>query len=50
MHPDFACLVAGERHAELARLAANEQPDGPHKRSVLRRLAALLGQQLATRS
>ena len=50
MHPDFACLVAGERHAELARLAASEQTDGPQKRSVLRRLAALLGQQLATRS
>jgi hypothetical protein len=50
MHPDFACLVAGERQAELARLAANEQPDESRKRSVLRRLAALLGQQLATRS
>jgi hypothetical protein len=50
MHPDFACLVAGERHAELTRLAASERQDGPKKRSVLRRLAALLGQQLATRS
>jgi hypothetical protein len=50
MHPDFACLVAGERQAELARLAASEQPDGLQKRSLLRRLAALLGQQLATRT
>jgi hypothetical protein len=40
MHPDFACFVAGERHAELARLAASERTDAPQKRSVLRRLAA----------
>jgi hypothetical protein len=40
MHPDFACLVATERHAELTRLAATARPDDPQKRSVLRRLAA----------
>lgn len=42
MHPDFACLVAGERHAELARLAASGERDSPRKPSLLRRLAAPL--------
>jgi hypothetical protein len=50
MHPDFGCFIARERHAELGKLVASESRDGPRKTSVLRRLAALLGQQLLTRS